>query len=479
MRRIFQSRLAAGVFFAVTLNLFGAAPLAYAQQGDEWPREVDAREIKTDKKRFGPVLGLAFSKDGTRVVAGGFDSKMHLWDTGTGKQLVEFTGHTLRVNSVAFSADGKLIISGSGDNTVRVWDAATGRQTLLLKGHTKSVGSVAISTDGKYIASASGDKSARVWDANTGRQLLELKGHTEPVYSVCISGDGKLIVTGSYDRTVRVWDATTGRQTLELTGHTAEVNCVAFTPDDKQIVSGSGDSSVRTWDTATGKQTLEINKHRLNVGSVAVADSKEGRWIVSGSWDDTVRLWDAATGKMVLRLSGQMSQPHTVAISANGKYIAAAGHDGIVRIWDTTTARLPPGPKPKDTKGDSARLQGVWQVVQFTDPSLKPLPKEELIGHTFEFKGETVTQRRGKNKTGLPGNLTVDKSMNPMWIDLDFGMKTQGIYKVDGDELILCLVAGMLGGKVTPRPTEFQASASPPHSLIVLKRVKQDVPPKP
>ena len=75
-----------------------------------------------------------------------------------------------KVNSVAFSPDGRRIVSGGADNTVRVWDADTGQRIgQPLTGHTDGVTSVAFSPDGTRIASGSGDKTVRLWDAATGQ----------------------------------------------------------------------------------------------------------------------------------------------------------------------------------------------------------------------------------------------------------------------------------------------------------------------
>ena len=43
------------------------------------------------------------------------------------------------VLSVAFSADGSRVVSGSGDNTVRVWDVASGEVVKQLDGHSDAV----------------------------------------------------------------------------------------------------------------------------------------------------------------------------------------------------------------------------------------------------------------------------------------------------------------------------------------------------
>src|SRR5437764_452934 len=102
------------------------------------------------------------------------------------QQSVTLKGHTDAVWSVAFSADGKRIVSGGRDQTVRVWDAQTGVEPRSLKGHTDWVNSVAFSPDGKRIASGSGGGlnkvgEVKVWDAQTGQLEHSLKGHTRGV----------------------------------------------------------------------------------------------------------------------------------------------------------------------------------------------------------------------------------------------------------------------------------------------------------
>ena len=65
---------------------------------------------------------------GKRIVSGGGDKTVRVWDADTGQPIgPPLTGHTDSVSSVAFSPDGNRIVSGSDDNTVRVWDAATGQ----------------------------------------------------------------------------------------------------------------------------------------------------------------------------------------------------------------------------------------------------------------------------------------------------------------------------------------------------------------
>ena len=59
--------------------------------------------------------------DGTRIVSGGKDGALKVWDAKTGKLNLVLRDHEQPVQSVAFSPDGSRIISGSRDGTVKVW----------------------------------------------------------------------------------------------------------------------------------------------------------------------------------------------------------------------------------------------------------------------------------------------------------------------------------------------------------------------
>ena len=108
---------------------------------------------------------MAFSPDGRRIVSGGVDGTVRVWDATTGEPIgAPLSGHATTVASVAFSPDGRHIVSGSADKTLRVWDAGTGQQVgPPLAGHTHTVKSVAFSPDGTRIASASEDPTVRLW----------------------------------------------------------------------------------------------------------------------------------------------------------------------------------------------------------------------------------------------------------------------------------------------------------------------------
>ena len=129
----------------------------------------------------------------------------YYWQRRMHLELNALRGHGGPILALAYSPDGRRILTGSEDHTAKVWDADTGKELFPLEGHTAPVRSVAFSTNGQLIVTGSWDKTAKVWDSVNGTSLVSLKGHKAAIFSVAFSPDGKRIVTGSQDQTVRIW----------------------------------------------------------------------------------------------------------------------------------------------------------------------------------------------------------------------------------------------------------------------------------
>jgi len=110
---------------------------------------------------------IAFSPDGTRLVAGCDEGQIRAWGVDEPGAAVHVSGHDLRVSAVAWNSDGSRFATGSDDQTVRLWDAADGIGLLVLRGHEAKVSSVALSPDGRWLASASTDGGVRLWGGSS------------------------------------------------------------------------------------------------------------------------------------------------------------------------------------------------------------------------------------------------------------------------------------------------------------------------
>lgn len=287
------------------------------------------------------AVSLAFSPDGTQVVAGMLGS-VKLWDVRTKKELLVLRGHQDFLTSVAVSPDGTRVVSGSRDKTIKIWNTLAGAQMATLRGS-----SVAVSPDGTRLASASGNKTVTIWDARLGAELISLTGHEDRINAVTFSPDGKKIVSGSEDKTIKLWDAHSGKEVKTLRGHDCGVTTVAFSPDGTRIASsvgafglegGSHRGIIKLWDAATGNDVATLRGHDVFVNSVAF--SPDGTRIVSGAEDNNVKLWNAASGGEIATLTGHNFLSTVAVFSPDGKRIATGSGDMTVKLWDVQGLNL-------------------------------------------------------------------------------------------------------------------------------------------
>ncbi len=110
---------------------------------------------------------------------------------------------------LAFSPDGRRLVAGGAENTVKIWDVQTGQEQTI-RGHSGDVWATAFSPDpeGRWVASAGDDSTVKVWDSRIGTLVHSFRGHIGIVSSVAFSPDGRRLFSGSRDKTVKVWDLT-------------------------------------------------------------------------------------------------------------------------------------------------------------------------------------------------------------------------------------------------------------------------------
>jgi WD40 repeat protein len=198
-------------------------------------RLVNARDGSTPGDLPGPQAAgmvLAFSPDGSRLLAGSRDEDIRVYDVAA-KTLTK----TLKLNDewtyvIAFSGDGKRFAT-AGSGPVHLWDAATLNAVATEAGFQGRINALAFSPDGRSFAAASDDGTSRVWNSDTGQEVAILRGHGKQVVDLAYLGNGKVLATLSWDRSLQIWDITSATELFHFPVEHVELR----NPDDPNSAS--------------------------------------------------------------------------------------------------------------------------------------------------------------------------------------------------------------------------------------------------
>ncbi|OQV21060.1 putative WD repeat-containing protein 88 [Hypsibius exemplaris] len=143
--------------------------------------------------------GLAFSKDGRKLLTSAMNSRLNLYDLFTGTHRKNPIGTALSIMRPAcltccdFSTlESQLFCCGSTDGRVMIWDADRMDNLFDLISHDGRITGCAFTPNGKYLMTSCEDGTGRLWSIselkNTKR--YRWKREKDPPISTCVVCEG-------------------------------------------------------------------------------------------------------------------------------------------------------------------------------------------------------------------------------------------------------------------------------------------------
>ena len=278
---------------------------------------------------------VAIFPDGLTAIAGGTSSSLTRWSLESGRPVGAFNASTGGDAIVAVSPDGSLVASGRS-NSLTVWDAKTSAvvRTISLDA---DVWSLAFAPNGQSLLVGGLAGSLSLWEVPSGKRLREFQRRSSgTVYSVAFSPDGRTVLTGNGDNTLRLWETTSGRL-LRSWQNTNEVVAAAFSPDGKTVVGASLADALQEWEVSTGK----LRKKYQGLGDVStVAYSPDGQLLLSGGHNGILVFSEVATGAVLHKVEAHTDVVSSIVVSPNGRTALTTSYDGTVKLWDTASGTL-------------------------------------------------------------------------------------------------------------------------------------------
>lgn len=426
------------VFFALMLASC-ATPKIHLNSGD-MTMEVTSKV---------PAVGAVdYAPDGKKIISGGWDEKVRLWDLVGAREVMKYGGNKGFIIDVAFLPDGKTIAAASGgfNQATSLWDIASGTKLRDLQDNTG--GKLSFSRDGKYIVGSKrgfSSQTVRIHDVQTGNLIKELKGKDVIGAEGRISPDGRYLVVMGLENIgnavfpkfvgfVGLSEVSTGNEIWKTKFEQNEmVGAITFSPDGRHILVAQNDkknlgadltTSFTLFDAATGNKVKEFGRttipsHMFSVGFVfhlirALEFSPDGKFVMSGDLGGHYKLWDISTGTMVRQMKMVDETAGTILNTVPSVAFSPDGRTAVVaslastRLFDVSTGdelatfisfedgqwlvTTPNGYYNASEKGDqylSLKVKGAdYTIAQLRESFYRPdLVKVALAGGSLkEFK---------------------------------------------------------------------------------------------
>jgi WD40 repeat protein/serine/threonine protein kinase len=279
----------------------------------------------------GAITDVAFSPDGQRVVTGGEDGTMRLWDVSSATQVQKCTAHVGGVSVVSFRPGSQEIVSAGRDGMVAIWNQDLSHRDRIIKQYQTAIVALDLNRQGTLLAVAT-DDAVNVLRIDDGVRVATFPHPSRvSVRGVAFSHDGTQLAAGCEKTDVAVWDIASGRL-LHTLHHSGRPICgLAYHPHSMQLAV-SGWKNVTLWDTAQG---VRRGVFPANFGSVwDLCYSPDGRKIAIVGFDKIVRLFESESETELMGLRGHQATVSAVAFDHPGKRLVTGGYDGTARIWD-------------------------------------------------------------------------------------------------------------------------------------------------
>ncbi|HEY3242970.1 MAG TPA: hypothetical protein VGM03_06410, partial [Phycisphaerae bacterium] len=294
----------------------------------------------------GPVACIIFSPDGSMLIGGRADGDIEIWSYGQRRLSAHRNAHVGAVNCLLRLPRSDRILSGGQDATVRVWDSRNLAELQHFRGD-RPVTDLGVTSDERRVLSVAGARLA-AWDLEA-----------EPAVRALALNPGDWTASGSANWLVRFQMSSdmmgADFHTLRLeTGepHHVRLACAfQLIPwPTRPAVNGSARRAVAILNGSDSHGEIiavdvgagaVLQRHQLGEKSsrTNVCISQDGNWIAWDSPSDRI-ITVSQVGSSDVREIDVQRHPGRFSLSPDGGQLAVAHSSDSLSLWDCKTATM-------------------------------------------------------------------------------------------------------------------------------------------
>ncbi|KAL0627473.1 Pre-mRNA-processing factor 19, partial [Plecturocebus cupreus] len=287
--------------------------------------------------------------DTNKILTGGADKNVVVFDKSSEQILATLKGHTKKVTSVVFHPSQDLVFSASPDATIRIWSVPNASCVQVVRAHESAVTGLSLHATGDYLLSSSDDqvRSQPVpWKGQLVPKLEQCPGEAcwSPRWNIFPPQLVPQNLKGECFLCWEYWafsDIQTGRVLTKVTDETSgcSLTCAQFHPDGLIFGTGTMDSQIKIWDLKERTNVANFPGHSGPITSIAF--SENGYYLATAADDSSVKLWDLRKLKnfKTLQLDSNF-EVKSLIFDQSGTYLALGGTDVQIYICKQWTEIL-------------------------------------------------------------------------------------------------------------------------------------------
>lgn len=253
------------------------------------------------------------------------------------RELDRIEAHEGGTYALSFSPNGERIVSGGADGSIRIWDLRRNHISPLIRKHSDLIRMIRFSPNGNLFASASLDGTIKIW--NNQGNVIDTFNYGSTVYDISFSENSRQIAATGINRGVVIWDIKSREivQSIDIGKYAEERKPNVYSLDinsiNKSILATTGfeEYDIIFWDLSQktlspryiGKTQFETTSIRFNF---------EGDIVASCDDRGNVKIRNLS-GELIGEVPGTGIPCFYVQFSQDNKLIATAGSGKTIKIW--------------------------------------------------------------------------------------------------------------------------------------------------
>jgi len=325
------------------------------------------------------VLSLAFSPDGSGLVAGGEDRCVVQWDVA--EREAKFKHEMAAVVAcVAYSSNGRWILAGDDGGAVQVWDTHNGE---MLGSTTCGARATVMAATSRLVAVGDGSETAILYlmpsfqvvarmTLPAGAAISSLMFSPDETMLAGVGGEDQEEEGGDQPSQVKssqksikgaVWQVSSKPSSNRQLGcllSKGALRAAAFAPSGKLLAIGGEECNLSVLTCAVNEGFTKVAEFPVAAGVRCIAWAPNSCFVASAGEDKQITVWDLYNEIVAFQLAAVEDWYCAIAFSSMGRWLASCSY-GVkevsllpVKVWvDGGASSLAPkkaAPKASNAK---------------------------------------------------------------------------------------------------------------------------------